>query len=73
MLILFERVGHLIYSSVYVHVANILMHKTLTITSNFTNYYDTITAGMLTRDSRRVERKKPGQKKARKQFQWVKR
>ncbi len=30
-------------------------------------------AGMLTRDSRRVERKKPGQKKARKQFQWVKR
>jgi small subunit ribosomal protein S9 len=26
-------------------------------------------AGMLTRDSRRVERKKPGQKKARKQFQ----
>jgi len=29
--------------------------------------------GMLTRDSRRVERKKPGQKKARKQFQWVKR
>ena len=28
---------------------------------------------MLTRDSRRVERKKPGQKKARKQFQWVKR
>lgn len=30
-------------------------------------------AGMLTRDSRRVERKKPGQKKARKKFQWVKR
>ena len=29
--------------------------------------------GMLTRDSRVVERKKPGQKKARKQFQWVKR
>eukprot|EP00658_Telonema_sp_P-2_P048743 TRINITY_DN3706_c0_g1_i4.p1 TRINITY_DN3706_c0_g1~~TRINITY_DN3706_c0_g1_i4.p1 ORF type:complete len:190 (-),score=37.60 TRINITY_DN3706_c0_g1_i4:1095-1664(-) len=29
--------------------------------------------GMLTRDSRRVERKKPGQKKARKKFQWVKR
>jgi small subunit ribosomal protein S9 len=28
---------------------------------------------MLTRDSRRVERKKPGQKKARKQYQWVKR
>lgn len=28
---------------------------------------------MLTRDSRRVERKKPGQKKARKKFQWVKR
>jgi len=30
-------------------------------------------AGMMTRDSRRVERKKPGQKKARKQYQWVKR
>jgi small subunit ribosomal protein S9 len=29
--------------------------------------------GLLTRDSRRVERKKPGQKKARKKFQWVKR
>ena len=28
---------------------------------------------MLTRDSRIVERKKPGQKKARKKFQWVKR
>ena len=30
-------------------------------------------AAMLTRDPRRVERKKPGQKKARKKFQWVKR
>ena len=30
-------------------------------------------AGLLTRDARRVERKKPGQKKARKKFQWVKR
>eukprot|EP00981_Chlorochromonas_danica_P014188 scaffold7537_cov179-Ochromonas_danica.AAC.9 len=30
-------------------------------------------AGYLTRDARRVERKKPGQKKARKQYQWVKR
>lgn len=30
-------------------------------------------AGMMTRDHRRVERKKPGQKKARKQYQWVKR
>jgi len=30
-------------------------------------------SGLLTRDSRRVERKKPGQKKARKKFQWVKR
>jgi small subunit ribosomal protein S9 len=30
-------------------------------------------AGMLTRDSRIVERKKPGRKKARKAFQWVKR
>eukprot|EP00048_Salpingoeca_helianthica_P016466 m.232472 g.232472 ORF g.232472 m.232472 type:complete len:375 (+) comp18730_c0_seq1:1-1125(+) len=30
-------------------------------------------AGMLTRDTRIVERKKPGQKKARKKFQWVKR
>jgi small subunit ribosomal protein S9 len=29
--------------------------------------------GLLTRDSRRVERKKPGQAKARKKFQWVKR
>ena len=29
--------------------------------------------GLLTRDARVVERKKPGQKKARKQFQWVKR
>ena len=29
--------------------------------------------GMLTRDSRKVERKKPGRKKARKAFQWVKR
>lgn len=28
---------------------------------------------MLTRDSRRVERKKPGQPKARKKRQWVKR
>ncbi|CAM6043850.1 unnamed protein product [Sphagnum compactum] len=31
------------------------------------------TAGMLTRDSRVVERKKPGKAKARKSFQWVKR
>ena len=30
-------------------------------------------AGMLTRDNRIVERKKPGLKKARKAFQWVKR
>lgn len=30
-------------------------------------------AGFLTRDARIVERKKPGQKKARKKFQWVKR
>ena len=30
-------------------------------------------AGYLTRDARVVERKKPGQKKARKKFQWVKR
>ena len=30
-------------------------------------------AGLLTRDAREVERKKPGQKKARKKFQWVKR
>lgn len=29
--------------------------------------------GYLTRDSRSVERKKPGQKKARKKFTWVKR
>ena len=29
--------------------------------------------GLLTRDARVVERKKPGQKKARKRFQWVKR
>ena len=29
--------------------------------------------GLLTRDSRVVERKKPGQKKAMKKFQWVKR
>ena len=31
------------------------------------------TNGLLTRDSRVVERKKPGQQKARKKFQWVKR
>lgn len=30
-------------------------------------------AGLLSRDTRQVERKKPGQKKARKKFQWVKR
>ena len=30
-------------------------------------------SGLLTRDPRIVERKKPGQKKARKKFQWVKR
>ncbi|RLN50047.1 hypothetical protein BBJ29_002751 [Phytophthora kernoviae] len=30
-------------------------------------------AGLMTRDPRMVERKKPGQKKARKKFQWVKR
>ena len=29
--------------------------------------------GLLTRDPRMVERKKPGQKKARKKFAWVKR
>ncbi|MEM7174125.1 MAG: 30S ribosomal protein S9 [Bacteroidota bacterium] len=29
--------------------------------------------GLLTRDARKVERKKPGQKKARKKFTWVKR
>ena len=29
--------------------------------------------GMMTRDSRIVERKKPGQRKARAKFQWVKR
>ena len=31
------------------------------------------TAGLLFRDPRTVERKKPGQKKARRKFQWVKR
>ena len=31
------------------------------------------THGLLTRDARKVERKKSGQKKARKKFQWVKR
>jgi small subunit ribosomal protein S9 len=31
------------------------------------------TAGMLTRDPRMVERKKPGKAKARRSFQWVKR
>jgi len=35
--------------------------------------YENNTAGMMSRDSRRVERKKIGQKKARKKFQWVKR
>jgi hypothetical protein len=30
-------------------------------------------AGLLARDARKVERKKPGLKKARKAFQWVKR
>jgi len=30
-------------------------------------------AGLLSRDTRQVERKKPGRKKARKKFQWVKR
>jgi small subunit ribosomal protein S9 len=30
-------------------------------------------AGLLTRDPRAVERKKPGRAKARKAFQWVKR
>lgn len=29
--------------------------------------------GIMTRDSRMVERKKPGRKKARRRFQWVKR
>jgi small subunit ribosomal protein S9 len=29
--------------------------------------------GLMTRDSRMVERKKPGRKKARRRFQWVKR
>ena len=29
--------------------------------------------GFMARDPRRVERKKPGRKKARKRFQWVKR
>jgi len=32
-----------------------------------------VSAGFLTRDSRVVERKKPGKAKARKSFQWVKR
>lgn len=32
--------------------------------------FDITTAGHLTRDPRAVERKKPGQKKARKKFQW---
>ena len=32
-----------------------------------------VAESLLTRDSRRVERKKPGQPKARKQDQWVKR
>ena len=31
------------------------------------------TEGLLTRDNRVVERKKPGKAKARKSFQWVKR
>lgn len=31
---------------------------------------DPFVAGLLTRDSRLVERKKPGQKKARKKFAW---
>lgn len=35
--------------------------------------YLLMAAGFLTRDSRVVERKKPGKAKARKSFQWVKR
>ena len=36
----------------------------------FRNLYSVIIAGLLTRDTRFVERKKPGQKKARKKFAW---
>ena len=39
-----------------------------------TNYRQALKVGkLLTRDARKVERKKPGQPKARKKFQWVKR
>lgn len=39
----------------------------------WTNMLFLFSAGLLSRDARKVERKKPGQKKARKKFQWVKR
>ncbi|XP_046849558.1 28S ribosomal protein S9, mitochondrial-like isoform X2 [Xenia sp. Carnegie-2017] len=44
------------------------------LTSMTQDYFSQLqTAGLLTRDKRLVERKKPGQKKARKKFAWVKR
>lgn len=53
----------------------ILVDFTIAVLQNLIslNFTLLLPAGMLTRDARRVERKKPGQKKARKQFQWVKR
>ena len=63
--------------SLALHITTILIYPLLNI-HIYLQATDSLRAdlkqeGMLTRDSRRVERKKPGQKKARKKFQWVKR
>ena len=44
-----------------------------THTHSFATHHGILAATFLKRDPRMVERKKPGQKKARKKFQWVKR
>lgn len=65
---------------VYLHV-HVYQHIRINIYVYFFRYthlytytpYHVHTDDLMTRDARRVERKKPGQKKARKNFQWVKR
>jgi len=49
----------------------VILDLVITLANN--PFFIHFVAGLLTVDSRRVERKKPGQKKARKKFQWVKR
>ena len=62
---------YLMSPSVYIYTQTV--YNCITVYINNLIYVPLYIDGLLTRDARSVERKKIGQKKARKKFQWVKR